>query len=690
MSDRKQIGFSDAKKLLEKYNIKVSGEICRNNIEDLSSSAEKLGYPVVLKTNSENIVHKSDIGAVILDIKNREELENSVKKINENIKKAGYERQEEFLLQKMAEPGFEILVGAHQDPVFGPLIIVGSGGKYVELLKDSAPAIGLLTEEDVKEMISLTKAGKIINGYRGEPLDKKAVISIAINISRLMAENRDILEIDLNPIVLYKEGFSLVDARVIKGNPVFIEAVSVIPEKRKNSLNKTLNPESVAIIGASRPGKIGGIVFKNCLRIKKLYPINPNMDYIQGVKCYKAVKDLPEAPDVGVFLIHAEAVVHEFEEFCKIGGKGAIIISDGFAEAGRKDLDEKLFELSRTYGVSYIGPNCLGVINNFIGLNTFFIPEHRTSTIEKPNGIGIISQSGGIGMEIIEMMESDNMKLGKLVSIGNASGVGLSEILDNMGEDPEISVIGIYLEGIKNGRQFLDIGKKVTKKKPVLVIKGGTGGGAAATMSHTATLAGNADAFRACCRQAGFYLIETMTEDPKILVNILSLLTSNPMAAENRVAIVSVGGGAGILLADQVTDSGMNLAVFSEETKYALQNVLKTKKLFGTNPVDLLGDCDDDRLLEAIKIIDKDPNVDGIITAIYLQVPYLSEYLPDRLLDLKKTMSKPMLVSPRGYSDYVFGKRKYLHERDFPTYTIPMIKPMSIAFKIWKQYNRSF
>ena len=690
MTDRKQINFSEAKKLLEKYDIKVSGEICINKIEALSNTAEHLGYPVVLKTNSEKIVHKSDIGAVIINIKNREELENAVKKIDENIKKAGFERQEEFLLQKMAASGFEILVGAHQDPVFGPLIIVGSGGKYVELLKDSAPGIGLLTEEDVKEMISLTKAGKVIDGYRGEPLDKKVIISIAISISRLMAENRDILEIDLNPIVLYKDGFSLVDVRVIKGNPVFTEAAPEIPEKRKNSLNKILNPESVAIIGASRPGKMGGIIIKNCLRIKKLYPVNPKLDYVQGLKCYKTVKDLPEAPDVGIFLINAEGVVYEFEEFCKIGGKGAIILSDGFAEVGRKDLDDKLLELSQKYGVAYIGPNCLGVINNFTGLNSFFIPEHRTSIIEKPNGIGIISQSGGIGMEIIEMLKIDNMKLGKLVSIGNASGSGIAEILDNMGEDPEISVIGIYLEGIKNGRQFLDIGKKVTKKKPVLIIKGGTGGGAEATMSHTASLAGNLDAFRACCRQAGFYLIETMTEDPKVMVNVLSLLTTNPMASGNRVAIVSVGGGAGILLADQATDSGMNLAVFSEETKYALRDLIKAKKIFGGNPVDILGDCDDDRLLEAIKIIDKDPNVDAIITAIYLQVPYLSEYLPDRLVDLKRSMRKPMLVSPRGFSDYVSSTRKYLSEKDFPTYTIPMIKPMCIALKIWEEYGKTF
>lgn len=690
MPDRKQISFSEAKKLLERYNIKVSGEICRGNIESLSEAADRLGYPVVLKTSSEKIVHKSDIGAVIVNIENRKQLEEALEKINRNVEKAGYEKQDEFLIQKMAENGFEVLIGAHQDPVFGPLIITGSGGKYVELLKDTAPGIGKLTEKDVEEMLSLTKAGKIIDGYRGEPLDKKAVMSIAVNISTLMAENRDILEIDLNPVVVYRSGYALVDARIIRGTPVFADTEPEIPESIRKSLDHVLNPESVAVLGASRPGTMGGIILKNCMRIKRLYPVNPKRDYIMGLKCYKSIADLPEAPDVGIFIINAEGTVREFEEFCKRGGRGAIILSDGFAEVGRKDLEERLVEISRQYGVAYIGPNCLGAINNFTGLNTFFIPEHRTSNIEEPNGIGIISQSGGLGLEIIEMMKADNMKLGKLVSIGNASGVGLPEILDNMGEDPNISVIAIYLEGIKNGRQFLEIGKKVTKKKPVLIIKGGIGGGAEATLSHTASLAGDVEAFKACCRQAGFYMIEDLTEDPKILVNILSLLTTNPMAHNDRIAVVSVGGGAGILIADQITAYGMKLAEFSDETRHELRNLIKAKKIFGTNPIDLLGDCDDDRLLEAIRIIDRDPNVDGIITAVYLQVPYLSEYLADRLVDLKHSMTKPMVLSARGFSDYVFNVRDYLYRKDFHTYTVPMIEPLSIAFKIWKQYGKKF
>ncbi len=337
----------------------------------MKKKAADIAYPVVLKAHSDEIVHKSDIGAVILDIKSEDDLIMAKDLIISNALKAGYSKPEEFLIQKMAHSGLEVLVGAHQDPVFGPLIIVGSGGKYVELMADTAPGIGLLKDSDVEEMLSLTRAGKIIDGYRGDALDKKAIIEIAKNISKLMAENPEILEIDLNPVVLYKEGYALVDARVIKGGAVFNDNVSEIPEDVRASLEKVLNPESVAVFGASRPGTMGGIILKNCMRIKKLYPVNPNRDTVQGMKCYRSIDDLPQAPDVGVFIINAEGTVRDFEEFCKKGGKGAIILSDGFAEVGRKDLEDKLVETSRKYGVAYLGPNCLGAVNNFAGLNTF-------------------------------------------------------------------------------------------------------------------------------------------------------------------------------------------------------------------------------------------------------------------------------------------------------------------------------
>jgi acyl-CoA synthetase (NDP forming) len=413
------------------------------------------------------------------------------------------------------------------------------------------------------------------------------------------------------------------------------------------------------------------------------------------MRCYRSLGDLPEVPDVGVFAINPEATGKQFEEFCQIGGKGAIIFSDGFAEMGRHDLEKRLVRISRKHNVAYIGPNCMGVIDNYSGLNTLFTPKQRTGSITEPNRIGFISQSGRVGLELLEMLEADNLDLDKWVSYGNASSVGVPEILAHMGEDPRIKVIAIYLEGLADGLKLMEIGKKVTRSKPVLVIKGGVAGGAAATLSHIASLAGSYEAFKACCQQAGFYLIEELTEDPKILVNVLSILMRQLRAQGNRVAVVSVGGGAGILVADQVTEEGMQLAEFAPETKDKLRTLMESDirtakpeniedilQGIGANPLDLRGNSDDDRLLEALRIIDSDRNTDIILAAIYLQVPFLSEFLPERLADLKNELTKPLIVSPRGFSEYVSRCREYLYSKKFRTYTVRMIKPIGIALKI--------
>jgi len=696
------MGFNQCKELLGSYGIPLQGQLI-TELDDALKVADKLGYPVVLKALSSQIIHKTDVDVVFLDLMDRDAVKKAYSQIIKNAEQARIEKNAGILVQTMAKTGFELFIGAKQDPSFGPVTMVGHGGRFVELFADAAPGIGILEREDVLIMLSKTMAGRILDGFRGPRLDKGSVIDLTLRVSRMMAEHPEIHELDLNPVIVHEQGVSIVDCHLIQGDPIIYPRHTDLSKEKMKSLNSIFNPESVAIVGASRSGSMGGIILKNCKRIKKVFPINPHLKTVQGMRCYRSLSDLPEVPDVGVFAINPEATVKQFEEFCQIGGKGAIIFSDGFAEMGRHDLEESLVRISRKHNVAYIGPNCMGVIDNYSGLNTLFIPEQRTGSITEPNGIGFISQSGGVGLELLEMLEADNLDLGKWVSCGNASSVGVPEMLAHMGEDPRIKVIAIYLEGLADGLKLMEIGKKVTRSKPVLVIKGGVAGGAAATLSHTASLAGSHEAFKACCQQAGFYLIEELTEDPKILVNVLSILMTQPRAQGNRVAVVSVGGGAGILLADQVTEEGMQLAEFAPETKDKLRTLMESDirtakpeniedilQGIGANPLDLRGNCDDDRLLEALKIIDSDRNTDIILAAIYLQVPFLSEFLPERLADLKNELTKPLIVSPRGFSEYVSRCRAYLYSKKFRTYTVPMIKPMSIALKIWNDYETTF
>ena len=524
---KQQIDFEESAALLLKYDIAAEGKQVYSVI-DAVTAADEMGYPVVVKPVSKKIIHKSDEGAVFLGIENKDQLETACKTIEGKINGFDRDEKEGLLVQKMAGKGFELLVGAKQDPGFGPVTMIGIGGIFVELYSDAAMGIGVLTRADVENMLTNTRAGKVLAGFRGQKYDKDKIIDLAINVSRLMSENPDICELDLNPVIVYEKGYSIVDARLIRDmqskNPVSEEVL----DWKRNSLDAIFNARSVAVIGASRPGTQGGVILKNCMGIEKLYPVHPKLKKIHGLTCYPSLYDLPEVPEVCVFAVSPERTVAIFEDFCKLGGKGAIVFSDGFAEMGRKDLEDRLIELSETHKVAFIGPNCMGVIDNFSGLNTNYIPVLRSVPAAMSNCVGVISQSGGIGLELLEMFDADNQNLGKWVSIGNAASVGVPEILYHMGNDPKIKIIAIYLEGVADGLKLMKVGREVAKKKPVLIIKGGMGGGAKAALSHTASLAGSHEAFKACCDQAGFYLVEELTEDPKILVNVLSILTSQP------------------------------------------------------------------------------------------------------------------------------------------------------------------
>ena len=699
---KSQADFNTTKKMLETGGIHIAGQATTSKDEALSV-ADELGYPVVMKLISPDVIHKADVGAVMLDIADREKASDAYDSIMENARIAGAKRIDGILVQKQARRGFELLIGARQDPVFGPVTMVGFGGGFVELFKDVSPGVGVLRPEDVERMLAQTMAGRVVDGFRGPPLDKQAVVETAVKVSKLMFDHPEINELDLNPVIVYTKGVTMVDARMILGDPVVSPRQEDLSEKRMASLKSIFDAKSVAVVGASKPGSIGGIILKNSSRLEKLFPINPKRDKLMGLPCYPNVSAVPEPIDVAVFAVSPNDTIKGFGEFCERGGKGAVIVSDGYAEIGRSDLEDQLRTTAHEHGVVYIGPNGLGVYDNFTGFNTMFLPSIRCQLPTRPGPIGIISQSGGVGLELLEMAAEDNLPVGTWVSVGNASGISIPELLEHLGRDDRIGIIAAYMEGLRNGLQFLEVGRRVAEKKPVLVIKGGMGGGAKATMSHTASLAGSSEAFRAACQQAGIFLIEQLTEDPKILINTLSILSTQKPATDSRIGVVSVGGGAAILLADQITSHHMRLTEFADDTKRRLSELLVGKireasdeerhriaMRVAANPLDLFGDVDDDRLIGAIRILNDDPNTDVIIAGLYLQVPYISEYIAERLADLRPELRKPLIISPRGLSRHVDRMRTYMAQHSFPTYSLPAIKPLSLAIEIWRRYGKDY
>ncbi|MFH1467310.1 MAG: acetate--CoA ligase family protein [Pseudomonadota bacterium] len=690
-----QADFDTTRALLAEFGIPVLGE-CVAERDEAISTARALGFPVVLKLVSSEVVHKSDAGFVLLDVADEAAVGAGWDTLHERARGAGVAEIRGVLVQPRAAAGFELLVGARQDPVFGPLTMVGHGGRYVELFKDVWPGVGVLNTTDAARMIAHTKAGRIIDGFRGPPLDKAAAVDLAVKVSRLMEAHPEVQELDLNPVILYREGFAIVDARLILGEPIHHPGAQDLSYERLTSLKSIFEAHSVAVIGASQPGSVGGIILKNSAKVPRLYPINPKRESLLGLRCYPSLASLPEAPDVCVFAVRPELTIAGFEEFCRRGGKGAIIVSDGFAEVGRHDLEAQLVATSKEHDVVYIGPNGLGVFDNFSGLNTLFLPRHRSALPRRAGPVGIISQSGGVGTEILEMAAADDLPMGKWVSCGNASGVTIPELLVHLGDDARIKVIGVYLEGLRNGRQFMEVARRVARRKPIIVIKGGMAGGAAATLSHTASLAGSFEAFKAACSQAGVYLLEELTEDPKLLINVMSMLTTQKPARGRRAAVVSVGGGAAILLADALTAHGLELTRFTQETSAALARLLPNRMQEahdGTgapvvpNPLDLYGDANDDRVLGALRLLNDDPDTDLVVMAFYLQPPYISEYFVERLGELIPELHKPLIMSLRGFSPYTLRARDDLLKQGVHTYTVPVVKPLAMAVDIWLRYG---
>lgn len=699
---RAQVDFETARTILGAAGIPLVGRSVTGRDEAVAAARE-VGFPVVMKLVSPEVVHKSDAGFVLLDIADADGAARAHDTLLERARAAGVTTIDGVLVQPRARAGFELLVGARQDPVFGPLTMIGFGGRYVELFKDVWPGVGVLEPRDVERMLAHTLAGRVIDGFRGPPLDRAAAVDLAVKVSRLMEERHDLHELDLNPVILYERGFAVVDARVITGEPVQHPRAEDLSYERLTSLNRIFEARSVAVVGASRPGTVGGIILKNSSNLERLYAVNPTRGTLMGRGCYPSLAALPEVPDVAIFAVRPEQTVAGFRSFCEAGGKGAIIVSDGFAEIGRQDLEDQLVAISRAHDVVYIGPNGLGVFDTFCGLNTMFLPRVRTALPARPGPVGIISQSGGIGTELLEMAAADDLRVGKWVSCGNASGVSIPELMVHMGDDPRIKILAVYLEGLTNGRQFMEVARKIARTKPILIIKGGVGGGAAATMSHTASLAGSFEAFRAACDQSGVYLLEELTEDPKILLNILSLLTTQKPAKGRRMAVVSVGGGAGILLADQITSQGMQLAEFGERTRLELGKLLghrmqgasaddleRIARRVAHNPLDLFGDANDDRLIESLRILDADDSVDAIVMALYFHAPNLTEYLAERLAEQHKVMTKPLVMSLRGFSPYVFRTLEYMIRNGAHCYTVPMVRPLAVAVDIWLRYGVDF
>ncbi|MHB9128971.1 MAG: acetate--CoA ligase alpha subunit [Candidatus Humimicrobiaceae bacterium] len=376
------------------------------------------------------------------------------------------------------------------------------------------------------------------------------------------------------------------------------------------SLEKFFCPESVAIIGAGREeGKVGHTILEGVMNSKfkgRIYPVNPKAEEIHGLKCLKSIFDAPEDIDLAIIVIPGKYVLVAINECAKKNVKAAIVISAGFKETGPigAELEKELLEKARQYNMRILGPNCLGMSNTTCPVNASFSPEMPDDGV-----IAFISQSGALGTAVLDWAKLGKIGISKFVSLGNKVDISETDIFEYLEDDDSCKVITAYIEGISEGQRFIDVSKKVTKKKPIVVVKAGnTSAGAKAVSSHTGSLSGSAKAYEAAFKQAGIIRARTIRN----LLDYSTSLAYQPLPKGRNLVIITNAGGPGIMATDVCEENNITMPALEKETIDKLKEFLPEAANFN-NPVDVLGDALADRYKKALEIIIKDKNVDAII-----------------------------------------------------------------------------
>ena len=451
----------------------------------------------------------------------------------------------------------------------------------------------------------------------------------------------------------------------------------------KHYLTPLFAPKSVAVFGASdRVDSVGQIVFHNMLESGfqgALYPINSRVAEVQGCKAYASISKIEEPVELVVIATPPQTVPDIIEDCGKHGVKAAVIITAGFGEIGAegKELERQLLANAKRYGIRLVGPNCLGVMRPAIGLNATF----NKGGANKGN-LALVSQSGALCTAILDWAQINDVGFSSVVSMGSSADVDFGETLDYLVSDPETQNILLYIEGIRESRRFMSSLRAAARVKPVILVKVGRHeAGSKAAMSHTASLVGSDDAFDAAVRRAGVVRVQTVTQ----LFSAAKALSCGFHPSGNRLAIVTNGGGPGVMATDRASDLGLVMASLSDATIDKLNQVLPPNWSHG-NPVDIIGDAQADRYQHAVAACLEDPNVDGVLTILTPQAMTKPLEAAKAVIELANHYSKPLLTCWMGETQ-VAESRKLFASAKKPNFRTP--EPAVEVFSYLSDYYRN-
>ncbi|CAG0943591.1 acetate---CoA ligase (ADP-forming) subunit alpha [Candidatus Brocadiaceae bacterium] len=444
------------------------------------------------------------------------------------------------------------------------------------------------------------------------------------------------------------------------------------------------NPLSVAIVGATeKPGSLPGIILKNLLSMGfkgKMYPVNPKYVTVFGLNCFPSILDIPDEIALTVIAIPAPLVLNVLLQQARKRIHHAIIISAGFREKGAEgiEMEERIRRVAIENDIRILGPNCLGVFDNYTNFTTSFLSWERVS-LPKKGSLSILSQSGAFAIALLDLAAQEGLGIAKMINYGNRIDVGESALLPFLRDDVHTKVVAIYMESVDYGRRFIEAAKSCSKKKPIVALKVGRGAaGIAAAKSHTGAIAGNYAIYKAAFLKSGIIEAHGLEE---FIDGVKALSMQNPPMG-NRILIVTNGGGFGVIVADHCSENGLEVPPPSPQLKEKLGSKFSTFYVVN-NPVDLTGSaCDRDYHIALNACMIESDEYDAAIIIPIMAPQGMSEKIVDLIAETMKRSGKPAVICTVGGA-FTMKIKRLFEEREFPVYPSPerSARAMSMLLK---------
>lgn len=574
-----------AKEILRSYGIPVVTEQVAADAQKATQAARQLGYPVVVKGLGARLLHKTEKGLVHLHVHD----DQALRLATESIVSAAGDDLEGFLVQSQVSGHRELMVGMFHDAQFGPVLLFGIGGVLAEALDDVVLHLAPLDEVQAGQMIDRIRSRKLLDAFRNEAaVHRPTLINILTGLSRLALEHPEVSEIDINPVMIKPDGHLVaVDALIqVVDSTSTADCPPVVPPKR---IFQLFHPRSIAFVGASsHMGKWGHVLPVNTISggyQGRIYLVNPKGGTIFGRNVYTRIGDIPDPVDLAVVTIPAAGVMELIPQLQARNIEHMLLITSGFGETGSegKELERQLTEAARRAGITVLGPNTMGIANPHIDF-------YCTGSTVKPRagGTAMVAQSGNLGTQLLAFAEEQGIGIRGFCGSGNEAMITIEDYLEGFEVDDKTRTVLLYLESVKNGRRFYEAARRVSRKKPIVLLMGGqSSAGKKAAASHTGALMSDSRVFDAMCRQSGVIKVE----QPMELLDLAAALSSLPLPRGPRVAIMTWGGGWGVVTCDLCQSRGLEVPELDPQTIQRIDQILPPY-WSRANPVDLVGEAD--------------------------------------------------------------------------------------------------